>query len=149
MNKEIEASAKQEFHKALLALHGDIDAMTKDESNPFFKSKYVPLNKMLKILKPTMQKHGFILSQPTDVANGPNGLQNVVFSIIVHAPTGVSESAKLGLPELNDLQKLGGAITYARRYTLSALLGLIEEDDDGNFSSGKTAAKAVKAKDRF
>ncbi len=151
MSQPIDTTQKQTFHKALLALHGDIDAMKKDESNPFFKSKYVPLPKMLKTLKPTMQKHGFILSQPTDVANTGSGIGNVVFSTIVHAETGLSDTAKLSLPMMDDMQKLGGAITYARRYTLSALLGLEEADDDGNLASGRKTTKkpGVKSKDNF
>lgn len=141
---------KVEFHKALLALHGDIEAFKKDESNPFFKSKYVPLPKMIRTLKPIMQKHGFILSQPVDVTNSQNGIENVVFSSIVHAPTGISDTAKLALPKIEDMQKLGGAITYARRYTLSSLLGLEEADDDGNTAVGrKPKASKVSKKDMF
>lgn len=144
---------KADFHKALLALHGDIETMKKDGANPFFNSKYVPLPKMLRVLKPTMQKHGFILSQPTEVTNSQTGIVNVVFSTIVHADTGMSDTAKLCLPTMEDMQKLGGAITYARRYTLSALLGLEEADDDGNTATGKTVKKSakpkVKSKDNF
>jgi len=165
--KVLEEQKRAIFHKALLALHGDIEVMKKDESNPFFKSKYVPLPKMLRILKPICQKHGFILSQPTDIANAQQGIVNVVFSSIVHAETGISEIAKLAIS--NDLLKemkklkinnteesyqsqgtiqgLGAAITYLRRYTLSSLLGLEEADDDGNAVSGRTAG--VKGKDKF
>lgn len=148
--QEVNTDAKKEFHAAMLALHADVGAMTKDTANPFYKSKYVPLDKMITALKPVLQKHGFILSQPTDVAGGTGGLQNVVFSILTHASTGISESAKLGLPEISDPQKLGGAITYFRRYTLSALLGLVEKDDDANFASGKVVPKSkVSSKDHF
>lgn len=150
----IEANVKSEFHNALLALHGDIETMKKDEKNPFFKSKYVALPKMIKTLKPIMQKHGFILSQPTDVANTQTGIVNVVFSTIVHAKTGLSDTAKLALsPELikdGSMQGLGGAITYARRYTLSALLGIEEADDDGNVASGKVVKRStVQKQDQF
>jgi len=148
---QISDDKKKEFHKALLALHGDIEAVKKDESNPFFKSKYVPLPKMIRTLKPIFQKHGFILSQPVDVTNSSVGIENVVFSSIIHAETGVSDVAKLALPKIDDMQKLGGAITYARRYTLSALLGLEEADDDGNTATGKTVKRKSKVsnKDSF
>jgi hypothetical protein len=39
-----------------------------------------------------------------------------------------------------DMQQLGSAVTYARRYQLVSLLGLEAEDDDGNYASGKTNA---------
>ena len=50
----------------------------------------------------------------------------------------------LKLPELNDPQKLGSAITYYRRYTLQSLLALQSEDDDGNSASGKTVQQEKK-----
>lgn len=147
MSKQIEPDKQATFHKALIGLHGDIDAFTKDESNPFFKSKYVPLPKMLRTLKPIMQKHGFILNQPIDVANTQQGMRNVVFSRLVHAETGLAEESKMMLPEIEDMQKLGGAVTYARRYTLSAVLGLEETDDDGETAVGRKSK--IKAQDRF
>lgn len=152
--KEVNSEKQIAFYKALLSLHGDIETLTKDEANPFFKSKYVPLPKMLRTLKPVFQKHGFVLNQPIDVANTQQGMRNVVFSRIVHAETGLSEEAKMMLPDcaptMKGMQELGGAVTYARRYTLSALLGLEEADDDGNTATGKkeTGSK-YSTKDRF
>lgn len=156
-NTQVSSDERIKFYKSLLALHGDIDSMKKDEKNPFFNSKYVPLPKMIRVLKPVMQKHGFILSQPTDVANTQQGIVNVVFSTIVHAETGISDTAKLSITNDlikgkngPDMQGLGGAITYARRYTLSALLGLEEADDDGNAVSGREVKKStIKKSDQF
>lgn len=154
MQQPISNDQKLQFHKALLALHADIEALKRSEGNPFFKSKYVPLPDMIDALRPALQKHGFILSQPVDVApaNGQSGYTNVVFSQITHAETGINEMAKLALPPMDDMQKLGGAITYARRYTLSALLGLREVDDDGNTATGKktvTKKSKVSKQDNF
>lgn len=155
--QQVGVEQKIAFQKAVLALHGDIESMKKDSANPFFKSKYVPLPKMIRTLKPVFQKHGFILSQPTDVANTNEGIVNVVFSSITHAETGLSDTAKLAIPNDlikgkngPDMQGLGGAITYGRRYTLSALLGLEESDDDGETAVGRRkAAKKVASKDEF
>lgn len=156
--EEVSATDRKVFYGALLALHGDIEVMKKDDKNPFFNSKYVSLPKMIRTLRPTLQKHGFILSQPTDVANTQTGIVNVVFSTIVHAQTGISDTAKLYInndlikgKNGPDMQGLGGAITYGRRYTLSALLGLEEADDDGNSISGSkpVVKKVVASKDTF
>lgn len=150
---QITIEDKKAFHAALLALHADIDSLKKSENNPFFKSKYVSLPEMIDAIKPALQKHGFILSQPIDVApaNASSGYRNVVFSQITHAATGINEMSKLALPDIEDMQKLGGAITYARRYTLSALLGLREVDDDGNTATGKkpVGKSKVSTKDKF
>lgn len=152
MSKQtVEPDKQSAFYKALIGLHGDIQAFTKDEDNPFFKSKYVPLPKMLRVLKPTLQKHGFVLNQPIDVANTQQGMRNVVFTRLVHAETGLSEESKMMIPDIADMQKLGGAVTYARRYTLSAVLGLEETDDDGETAvgRGKTKPSKISSKDAF
>lgn len=138
------------FHSALAALHDDLEVLKKDAKNPFFKSNYVPLPDMLKVIKPVLKKHGFYLTQPVDVTNSQTGIVNVVFSTIVHIETGLSDTSKLAIPDLGDMQKLGGAITYGRRYTLSALLALEERDDDGETAVGrKPAPEKVSKKDKF
>ena len=144
----------KEYNEALLKLHGEIEVLKKDESNPFYNSSYVPLRKMLATLKPLYQKHGFVLTQPTRVDNLTGTVVNIVTSKLTHVKTGMFETAELAItPDLlpkADMQKLGGAITYGRRYTLSALNGLEEVDDDGNLASNKTssatASKSVSAK---
>jgi hypothetical protein len=52
-------------------------------------------------------------------------------------------SSAIKLPDLNDPQKLGSAVTYYRRYTLQSLLSLQAEDDDANTAS-KAPAPAPK-----
>jgi len=138
------------FHKALLSLHKDIEVLKKDETNPFFKSKYVPLPTMLKVLKPVINKHGFILDQSSDLGNHTAALKNIATSRIIHAETGLSSESRIVLPDFQKMQDLGGAMTYARRYTLSALLSLEEIDDDGNAVSGNKVKKpSVQSKDKF
>lgn len=134
------------YLEAYLALQGDVEAMTKSEDNPFFKSNYVALPSMLTALKPALQKHRFILSQPVEYIATENGVHTVVISRIIYAPTGQGNESKLVIPKIDDMQKLGGAITYARRYTLSALLSLIEQDDDGNTAVGNKSVKVGKGK---
>ena len=62
----------------------------------------------------------------------------VVSKLICIDGTGAVISG-LRLPEINDPQKLGSAITYYRRYTLASLLGLQAVDDDANIASGATS----------
>lgn len=143
MDKEVS------FYKDFFKLQGNIEVMKKDQTNPFYGSAYVPLPKMLKVLKPVFQEHGFILTQSTSAVTSNGVGLNVVCSKLIHAETGLSESSAIVItPDLlpkADMQKLGGAITYGRRYTLSALLGLEESDDDGNVASGKTEKKESKS----
>lgn len=151
MSQGVPAEQRVAFQQAVLALHKDIPRIGKDSTNPHFRNKYVSLPVMLSVIKPIANKHGFILSQPIDIGSTRDGMMgNVVMSVLTHADTGLNDIAKLALSNdllaKKDMQGLGGAITYARRYTLSALLGLEESDDDGNTASGRSTKKSKIAK---
>ncbi len=124
-------SKQQSINEKLFALQQEIGAISKDANNPFYKSKYFDINSLLKQLQPLLKKHKLLLIQPIE--------EDMVYSKIlcIEGTGGVISGLKL--PELNDPQKLGSAITYYRRYTLQSLLALQAEDDDGNVASGKTA----------
>jgi hypothetical protein len=123
-------SKQQSINEKLFALQQEIGAISKDANNPFYKSKYFDINSLLKQLQPLLKKHKLLLIQPIE--------EDMVYSKIlcIEGTGGVISGLKL--PELNDPQKLGSAITYYRRYTLQSLLALQAEDDDGNVASGKT-----------
>ena len=57
--------------------------------------------------------------------------------------------SSIPLGDITDPQKLGGAITYYRRYTLQSLLGLQAEDDDGNTASGRQVESQPKFNQSF
>jgi hypothetical protein len=117
------------FNK-LFKLQQEIGAVSKDASNPFYKSKYFDINSLIKQLNPLLAKHKLLLIQPI--------MDNMVLSRIICIDNGGSVDSSLTLPEIDDPQKLGSAITYYRRYTLASLLGLQAEDDDGNLASSKS-----------
>ena len=112
----------------------------KGSKNPFFKSNYADLNAHLDLVEPLLAKEGLVLTQP--VVAAPQG--NVVLSKVFDVETGEFLDASMALPIFDDMQKLGGAITYARRYTLGSLFSMGAEDDDGNMASSKPAKKASK-----
>lgn len=120
------------IHKKLFNLKSEIGKISKDSSNPFFKSKYFDINSLLEHCEPLLKKNELLLTQPI--------LDGKVLSIITDIESGEKEVSELELPNLSDPQKLGSAITYYRRYTLQSLLGLQAEDDDGNKASGNTGA---------
>ncbi len=119
--------------KKLFNLQQEIGTISKDASNPFYKSKYFDINSLIKQLNPLLAKHKLLLIQPI--------MDNMITSRIVCIENGGSVDSSLTLPDINDPQKLGSAITYYRRYTLASLLGLQAEDDDGNLASGNTDDK--------
>ena len=128
------------LNKALHNLKSELTAVKKDSKNPFFKSNYADLNAHLELLEPLLNKHNLVLTQSTKT----NGQFNIVESAITEVSANAMVVSSLKIPDLDDMQKLGGAITYARRYTLSALLGMRAEDDDGNLASGKPKKRVTK-----
>ena len=114
------------IYKKLLEVQKEVGAISKDSKNPFFKSKYFDINKLIEVVNPVLSKHGLVLLQPIK--------DNKVYSVIVDSESDGKDKVEsyLELPNLTKPQDIGSAISYYRRYTLSSLLGLQAEDEDGN-----------------
>lgn len=125
-----------ELYKALLAAQPSIEAALKDSKNPHFKSNYADINSVIAACKEQLNKVGIVVIQPVVT----DSLGAYVETRLIHAETGQSVESRVPLVGASDMQKLGSAITYARRYGLQALVLLGAEDDDGNAASGKTEA---------
>lgn len=126
-----------QLFEALIAFQAEVPAIKKDSTNPFFKSKYASLDTIVETIKPLMKKHGLGFMQ------FPAG-ENELKTVIIHkSGEALSDSCKLELVK-NTPQDQGSAITYMRRYALSAALGLVTEDDtDGEM--GQHTPKPQKA----
>jgi len=116
---------KTNIYSKLYALQNELGAISKDATNPFYDSKYFDINSLIGQLKPLLQKHNLVLLQPIN--------NNLVRSVIYDLDGGSVESS-MELPTNLNAQKLGSAITYFRRYTLTSLLALQAVDDDGNLA---------------
>jgi len=113
------------FVEKLFDLQNDIDAISKDTTNPFFDSKYFDINALIHHLKPLLKKHGLILHQPI--------LDGKVISRLSDL-NGEYIDSEIDLPPIDNPQKIGSAITYYRRYTLASLIALQAQDDDANMT---------------
>jgi len=110
----------------LFDLQNEIGAISKTETNPFYKSKYVDINGLLEQLKPLLEKHGLIVLQPLTHIEGKPAISTMIASTI----TDTKLESTIPLPENPDPQKMGAIITYFRRYALQSLFLLQAEDDD-------------------
>ena len=110
-----------------------IQPPAKTGTNPHFRSRYVTLEGCIEAVTGPLSEHGFFLSQ--QVFTGEHG--SFVSSILMHEddPTWEMISHVPLVLNKNDMQGLGSAITYARRYGIMSLLNLPAEDDDGNAAS--------------
>lgn len=120
-----------EFLTALAELQDSVSKITKNADNPFFKSKYTDLNAIFEEVKPKIREKGFILIQTVE--------SDKLHSQLIHIETGEKIESFMDLLTVKpDMQQLGSAVTYARRYSLMPMLNIECEDDDGNLASGKT-----------
>lgn len=131
MNKSTEIT---NIAKALLAFQKEVKDPARDEDNPFFKSKYVPIDKLLVAIRPVLAKHGLSFIQ----APGGDGERISVTTLLMHESGEWIESGPFVMKaQKTDPQGAGSAVTYGRRYSLSAVLGVAwDSDDDGNKASG-------------
>lgn len=117
---------------ALAKFQGEVNNPSNTATNPFFKSKYAPLDTVLNTVRPILSKHGLSIIQT------PSTEENciVVTTILIHESGEFIETEPLKLKmDKITAQGAGSAITYARRYSLSAVLGIAsEDDDDGNLA---------------
>lgn len=120
--------------EALSKAQGEMEAASKDKTNPHFKSKYADLTNILDVVKPVAAKHGLSFVQVSHDADN----QAAIETIILHSSGEWLSTGIVSVPvSKSDAQGYGSAITYSRRYSLSAAFGVGAEDDDGN-----SAAKA-------
>lgn len=122
---------------ALLAASNGFRPVVFDATNTHFRSKYATLPAYLDAVCPALRANGLMLTQGTVVAGG----FTVIETRITHAASGQWIGSEYPVhPVKPDPQAEGSALTYARRYALSALLGLAADDDDGNTASSNAAA---------
>lgn len=124
---------------ALIAARQAIAPIPKEGVNPFHKSKYVTLDAIVNAVTPILSQHGLAIVQLTKADEAG---RFVLITQLWHTEGESLESVYI-LPHLaecsapgsktNPNQVMGSAITYARRYAITALLNIAaDEDDDGS-----------------
>lgn len=128
----------------ILKIQSEIGVLVKTETNPFFKSKYMDINGLLEQLLPLLEKHGLTVIQPLSHIDGKPALKTIVIDSS-NIKDSVLVEEIIPLPDLQDPQKMGSAITYYRRYALQSLFLLRAEDDDANNArkTPETASRSV------
>ena len=108
----------------------------KDGKNPHFRSNYSKLESVIEAVNQGNQ-FGLFFTQEIEVKNYQRDI--VVVTTVRHINDDNTYVSKLPIllddVSMKNPQKIGSAITYAKRYTLQAVYGLPSEDDDGNEAS--------------
>lgn len=138
MNK---SESIENLAKALAKAQGELGNAKKDSVNPHFRSKYADIAEVLDTIKPVFSKHGLSFVQ----IPGMNGDRLTLETMLIHESgeyiTGIGETPL----SKQDPQGVGAAITYMRRFSLSAYSGLAQEDDDGNTASSQNTDRAQRS----
>lgn len=135
----------QHIAKALGAAQSAITPPVKDKTANAgsFSYKYADLGSVIDSLKEAFGKNDISYTQATDVTDA--GM--VLHTRLMHAESGEWIEGTYPLPPNPDPQKVGSALTYARRYSLCALVGITaEDDDDGQAAKDAGPPQGQKAK---
>tara|TARA_R110002126_G_scaffold139322_1_gene284014 strand:+ start:2153 stop:2734 length:582 start_codon:yes stop_codon:yes gene_type:complete len=119
---------------ALAKAQGAMKGAIKDSANPFFKSKYADLASVVEAIRAAFSANGLSYIQTVE----PSDKDEVrVETTLLHSSGEWISCGVLALPVSKvDAQGYGSALTYCRRYSLSAAAGVSTElDDDGNAAS--------------
>lgn len=123
-----------ELAAALAKAQAAIKPAIKDSTNPHFRSKYADLGAVWAACRDALTSNGLsVVQMPVNHQEGYAALR----TMLLHASgqwLATTVSARL---TKDDAQGLGSALTYLRRYSLAAVVGVVaDEDDDGNKDGG-------------
>ncbi len=130
-----------EFNGAFQALRQAVPPLKPTKTNPHFKSKYIPLDAIHDAVDPLLVEHGFTWSAFPTISDGRPAMRYELRHVATNEVWG---DVMPLLVDKENSQGLGSAITYARRYAISAVLGIVaDEDDDGHKAAhARSAAPA-------
>lgn len=115
------------IYKAILKFQALSVSVKKAGTNPAFHSKYMQLDDVLDAVLEPLNKLGVIILQTPQ--------ETALLTRLVAVEDGSSVDSYVPYTDVSTAQKLGGCITYARRYALVSMLGLNDADDDGASAS--------------
>ena len=127
----------KEIATALCEAQAHMTAAKKDNTNPFFKSKYSDLGSVIKAIKEAFYKNGLSYVQSPIMTDSGIG---VTTRLMHKSGEWMQDTLILPLAK-QDPQAAGSAITYARRYSLQSMAGVPSSDDDGEFAMDRVAVK--------
>ena len=130
--------------KALVGAQADVGKALKNQENSHFKSQYADLSAVLEVSKPALAKHGLALTQFPGETDG----RVTMTTMLIHESGEWILLPPASIPlQAQTAHGFGSAISYLRRYTTQAALGIsvgLSDDDDGNEATAQAPKKAPK-----
>ena len=129
---------------ALSKAQSEMKPARKDAINPYFNSRYADLSACLEVAIPALTAHELSVVQ----VSGTYDNHVTIETILMHSSGEWIRGTLAMKPKDMSPQAIGAAISYGRRYAYQAMVGIADEDDDGNSSSIKQVQQP-KQKDNF
>ena len=129
MNKSESIAA---LSAALSKAQGEMRGAVKDSANPFFKSRYADLASVIEAAREPLAKNGLAVIQLINETGG-------VETVLTHSSGEWISSTIQLTPKTNSPQDMGSIISYGRRYSYAAIVGLAQVDDDAETAMGRTS----------
>lgn len=138
----IPLSSLNELFAALAKAQSSMPIASKDSDNPFFKSKYADFAEVIRVSRPSLAANGLtVLQRVITLQDGSQALHTV----LGHSSGQYIDSLMRINPPKNDVQAIGSYITYLKRYSYAALVGVCsgDEDDDGEAAMQRRGSNMV------
>ena len=134
-NNEWKSPEIDKLATALSKAQSETKGALAKSTNPFFKSSYADLDTIIKSCFPQLTKYGLSVIQGNDTCS--NGSFYVTTMLLHESGQWIKSKLKMPIGGKKDAQAVGSTITYARRFSLSAMVGIAQTDDDGNSIQNK------------
>ena len=128
---------------ALVLAQSEMSNAVKDAINPFFKKSYADLNAVREAILPALNKHKISAIQPTCIIEGVDYVETV---LLHESGEYISSLTRIVVDKVNDAQRHGSGLSYARRYALQSIVNIGAEDDDANKAVGNKPEGPEKVK---
>lgn len=146
----VDAAPPKDLDQALLMLQADLPVLVKDKAGQVGqqKTRYADLVQANAVIIPRLNALGLVWkTKPTLRVEDP---KFVLSYVLKHLASGEYEEGFYPLKLADNPQHLGSAITYARRYALLCVTGIVsdDEDDDGQAAAGQRYAQRAAQRPR-
>jgi len=120
---------------ALSKVQSQLRPAKENSKNPFFKSSYADLGSVWDSVRKLLAENELaVIQMPTDVGG--------LTTTLSHS-SGEYMSSTMYIPSKEDAHGVGSAISYARRYALASIVGVVTGDDDGNMAVKGSSPKST------
>lgn len=141
MTQQMTSENINELAAALSKAQSLVENAEKNKKNPHYKSSYSSLSSVWSACRDALSSNGISVTQTVEVLETGSP---VLVTRLMHSSGQWIKGVMPLIVAKNDMQAMGSAISYARRFCLAAMVGVApDDDDDGNAACASSAVKTA------